>query len=114
MSEKTKDILADLHDTFKSIKAADPDFYAAFKKFSDEAEKEGALSVKVKELISVALGIAAHCTFCIARHVEKAVLAGATREELIEVGMVAGLMGGGPSLCYLKYLFDAIDQLGIK
>ena len=114
MSENTKDILADLHNAFKSIKEADPDFYAAFKKFSDEAGKEGALSVKVKELICVALGVAEHCTFCIARHVEKAVLAGATREELIEAGMVAGLMGGGPSLCYMKYIFDAIDQLDIK
>ena len=114
MSEKTKDILVDLHDTFKSIKEADPDFYTAFKKFSDEAGKEGALPVKVKELICVALSIAEHCTFCIARHVEKAALAGATREELIEVGIAAGLMGGGPSLCYMKYLFDAIDQLGIK
>jgi len=114
MSGKTKDLLSDLHNTFKSINDADPDYYTAFKKFSDETEKEGALSVKVKELISVALGVAAHCTFCIARHVEKAALAGATREELIETGMVAGLMGGGPSLCYTKYIFDTINELGIK
>jgi len=28
--------------------------------------------------------------------------------------MVAGLMSGGPAVCYLKYLFNAIEELGIE
>jgi len=114
MAEKTKDIIADLMDGFKSLQEESPEYFAAFQKFLGEAEKEGVLSVKVKELISVALGITSQCTFCIAVHVKKAADAGATKQELIETGMVAGLMGGGPAVCYLKYLFDAIDQLGIE
>ncbi|MCD4670690.1 MAG: carboxymuconolactone decarboxylase family protein [Actinomycetia bacterium] len=101
-------------DNFKNLQEESPEYFAAFQKFLGESEKEGALSVKVKELISVALGITSQCTFCIAIHVKKAADAGATKQELIEAGMVAGLMGGGPAVCYLKYLFDAIDQLGIE
>ena len=114
MAEKTTDILKDLMENFKSLEEEAPDYFAAFKKFLGESEKEGALSVKVKELISVALGITAQCTFVIAVHVKKAAEAGATRQELIEAGMVAGLMGGGPAVCYLKYLFNAIEELGIE
>lgn len=72
MAEKTTDILKDLMENFKSLEEGAPDYFAAFKKFLGESQKEGALSVKVKELISVALGITAQCTFCIAVHVKKA------------------------------------------
>ena len=114
MAEKTKDIIVDLMDSFKSLQEEAPDYFDAFQKFLSEAEKEGALSTKVKELISVALGITSQCTYCIAIHVKKAADAGATKQELIEAGMVAGLMGGGPAVCYLKYLFNAIEELGIE
>jgi AhpD family alkylhydroperoxidase len=79
-----------------------------------EAEKPGALTTKEKELISIALGIAAHCAYCIALHVKNAIEAGATRQEIMEASFVAGLMGGGPSIAYIRLVLDACEQFGAK
>lgn len=102
-------------DRMKEVVAqADPAFLDAYSEFSQQAKKPGVLSPKEKELICVALGIAAHCTFCIASHVNKAIEAGASRAEIMEAGFVAALMGGGPSMAYLTHVIDACDELGAK
>ena len=98
--------------TMEQVGEADPAFYEAYMNFSQQAGKAGALSTKVKELVCLAIGIAMHCTFCIAAHAKKAIDAGASREEIMEIGFVAVKMGGGPSLAYLRYVIDACDQLG--
>jgi len=82
----------------------------AFMEFVEKAEGKGVLDVKTKELISVALSIAEHCEWCIAFHVKNALEAGATRKEIMEASFVAVLMGGGPSLMYVKLVMDAIDE----
>ena len=109
-----KDLLVGLQNTNKQIEKADPEFYTAFKDFAHEAEKEGALSVKTKQLIAIALGVSTHCSTCIARHVEKAALVGATRQEIAEAGIVAVLMGGGPCVSYMRYVFETADALGLE
>jgi AhpD family alkylhydroperoxidase len=58
----------------------------------------GALNRKTKELIALALGVAAHCDGCIGFHVETLVKLGATRQEVEETLGMAVYMGGGPSL----------------
>ncbi len=99
-------------DLIETLNKSAPEYTKAFMEFAEQAEKEGALSVKTKELISMALGITAHCMPCIAFHVKSAIKAGATRQEMLEAGMVAGLMGGAPAVEYLRYVVDACDQFG--
>ncbi len=89
-----------------------PEYTRSFREFAKQARKGGALSVKTKELILIALCITAHSIPCIAFHVKNAMKAGATREEMLEAGMVAGQMGGGPAVAYLRYVVDACDQFG--
>jgi len=101
-------------DLFKIASEAEPGYSKAFMDFVQQAEKPGALSKKMKELISIALGVTAHCPFCIAFHVKNAVKEGATKQEILEAGLVAGLMGGGPAVAYLRYLVDACNQFGAK
>ncbi|MGX1199230.1 carboxymuconolactone decarboxylase family protein [Parvibaculum sp. MBR-TMA-1.3b-4.2] len=72
---------------------------------------DGALSVKVKELIALAIAISVRCDGCIAHHVRAVIEAGATREELIEVIGVTQLMGGGPATVYGIEAMQAWDQL---
>lgn len=62
--------------------------------------KDGALSVKEKELISVSIGIFARCEYCIVYHVYKALEAGAKPEEIMEAAAVAIGFGGGPAMAY--------------
>lgn len=60
----------------------------------------GALDLKTKELISVAIGCYNRCDYCIVYHTNEAIKAGATHAEIIEAAMVSVAFGGGPSMAY--------------
>ncbi|MCK4886834.1 MAG: carboxymuconolactone decarboxylase family protein, partial [Planctomycetes bacterium] len=72
---------------------------------------EGNLSVKEKELIALAIGVASSCTPCIRLHVQKCKAAGATKEEMIEAASVAVMMAGGPAFTHIPAVIDAIEAL---
>ncbi len=106
--------LQDFMKTMKQVIESDKEYSDAFKSLIQQSEKPGALSTKVKTLISIALGVKAQCPYCIAVHTYNAIKEGATRQEIIEAAFVAGLMGGAPSVAYLRYVFDACDEFGAK
>ena len=81
-----------------------------FKAFMGEVLKEGVLDTKTKELVAVGTAITARCKYCIAIHVEKALKAGATKEEILETAAVAILMGGGPAMTYVVEVKKALDE----
>jgi AhpD family alkylhydroperoxidase len=76
------------------------------------ALKDGALDKKTKELIALALSVAARCDPCIAFHTQTLAKLGATRQEVDETLGVAVYMGGGPSLMYAAHALDAFEQFG--
>lgn len=55
---------------------------------------EGSLSGKMKHLIAIALAVSDRCDGTIGYHVEKALLAGATRQEILEAVSVAVFING--------------------
>jgi AhpD family alkylhydroperoxidase len=73
---------------------------SAFSALAAASTKDGALSKKTKELIALALGVAARCDGCIGFHVKALVDLGATQAEVEETLAMAVYMGGGPSLMY--------------
>ena len=81
-----------------------------FKQFMDSVLSEGVLDIKTKELVTLGTAITARCKYCIAIHVEKALKAGATREEILETATVAILMGGGPAMTYVVEVSKALDE----
>jgi len=86
-----------------------------FDPLSEQALKDGALSKKTKELMTVALGIAALCEHCIKLHTPLAVNAGASRAELLEAAAVAMMMKGGPAVTYVATeLLPLLDELGVE
>jgi AhpD family alkylhydroperoxidase len=78
-----------------------------------EAHGRGALTVREKELIALAIGMAVRCEPCIYAHAEKAVKAGATRDQLIELAGVVVMMQGGPGYVHVPELLDAMETLGV-
>jgi len=91
-----------------------PETMRHFKAFMGSTLKEGVLDSKTKELVAVGTAITARCKYCIAIHVEKALKAGATKEEIYECSTVAILMGGGPAMTYIVEVQKAIDEFDTK
>ena len=81
-----------------------------FARLHKKSVEEGALSSKVKEMMALAVSISVGCEGCIAYHVHDAIVAGATRQELMETIGVGILMGGGPGSMYAAHALEAIDQ----
>ena len=87
-----------------------PDTLQAFSALGKAACAEGALDKKTKELIAVALSVAARCDPCVGFHTQALVKLGATRAELAETLAMAVYMGGGPSLMYAAKASAAFDE----
>lgn len=87
-----------------------PEAMQGFNQMTQGALKEGAVSVKNKELIALGIGIASRCEGCIQAHVKKAIDAGATREEMHEAIGVAIFMSGGPGTVYGAIAHEVIEE----
>ncbi|MDD3609220.1 MAG: carboxymuconolactone decarboxylase family protein [Halothiobacillaceae bacterium] len=85
------------------------DTMQAFMGFMNSVLCDCVLDTKTKELIALGMAITARCTYCIGIHVNKALHAGVTHAEIIEVCKVAMLMGGGPAMTYIAEVRKALD-----
>ena len=106
--ERTREISS----TLAPLRRNQPGTLHAFNHLAQSALEAGALSAKFKELVALALGVAAHCDGCIGFHAKALVGLGATRAEIEEVLAVAIYMGGGPSLMYSADALAAFEQFG--
>lgn len=104
--ELTRRISANL----KKLRTDIPETMQAFSALAKAATRDGALDKKTKELVALALGVAARCDGCIGFHTEALVRLGATRQEVEEVLGMSVYMGGGPSLMYAAEAIDAFEQ----
>ncbi len=92
------------------LRADMPEVMKGFSDLARAASREGALSPKTKELIALALGVAAHCDACIGFHVQTLVKLGTSQAELEEALGMAIYMGGGPSLMYSANAMAAYQE----
>jgi AhpD family alkylhydroperoxidase len=91
-----------------------PDTMAGFGALHKGATQAGVVDTKTKELIALGIAVAVRCDGCIAFHVHDAIVAGASREEILESVGVAVLMGGGPALMYGAEALAALDQFELE
>ena len=96
----------------EKAKTAMPDAVRGFGGLFAAVMKEGALSVREKELIALGIGMATRCDPCIHLHIQKSVEAGASREQILEAASVAVMMQGGPTFTYLPKVVEALEALG--
>jgi AhpD family alkylhydroperoxidase len=107
----TRDKLNEISSLIGKLQADYPSETDALLRFMNKAEGGKALTIREKELINVGLAVAAQCEWCIAIHVQHAIEAGASRDEVVEAGFMAVVMHGGPALMYLIPLLAAVDEL---
>ena len=106
-----RDITRRVSGELKTLRSDMPDVMKGFSALAQAATRDGVLDRKTKELIALALGVAAHCDACIGFHVETLVKLGVTRGELEEALGMAVYMGGGPSLMYAADALGAFEEL---
>lgn len=69
---------------------------AAFMDLKHTAERtDGAIPIKYRELMSLAVALTTQCAYCIESHIHNAVQAGATREEIAETVFIAAALRAG-------------------
>lgn len=107
-------IAGDLGPAIAQLRSGIPEVMKAFGAMDAALSKDGALDPKTKELIALALGVAARCDGCLAFHAKAAVKYGANREEILEALGMSVYMGGGPSVIYAAQALEAYDQWAAK
>lgn len=95
-----KAVLDELSPLHRELRHAIPDVYKGFGELHKAAFTAGALDVKSKELIALAIAVIERCDGCIASHAQAAARAGATKQEAAEAIGVTFLMNGGPATIY--------------
>ena len=102
----TQDVMANLTPLHKGV----PQVMKGFGEMGKAAIADGALDAKTKELIALAVGVAARCDGCIAFHTKALVKLGATEAEVHEALGVAIYMGGGPVAMYAANAVAAFNE----
>ena len=107
---KYSDKLNDIKNLIEDLEKEIPKKITAFNNFMKEVETPEVIDKKNKELINLALAVAAQCEWCIALHTKSALEEGASRAEIIDSAMQAVLMHGGPALMYMTPVLEALGE----
>ena len=114
MSKDYKEIIGDISAYTGELRKLIPDTMNGFTAMAKSATQTKTIDEKTKEMIALALGVAAHCDGCLGFHTKALARLGATREEVAEVLGMAVYMGGGPSLMYAADAMRSFEQFTIK
>ena len=79
---------------------------AAYQHFSNAAGRETILDTKTKELIRLAVASVFRCKHCTEHHINDAMNAGATKEEVAEAILLSALQAAGTQLNWHKDFFE--------
>lgn len=90
----------------KTVNGLAPEVMQAFWAFDKAAVAEGAIPVKYKELIAVAVALTTQCPYCIDVHTGNARRAGANDTELSEAAMVAAALRAGAAVTHATHAFN--------
>ncbi|HTW22662.1 MAG TPA: carboxymuconolactone decarboxylase family protein [Candidatus Baltobacteraceae bacterium] len=84
----------------KVIDANAPEGMKAFAAFDKAAMAAGAIPVKYKELMALAVAFTTQCPYCIEIHANQARAAGVTDQEISEAVMVAAALRAGGAITH--------------
>jgi AhpD family alkylhydroperoxidase len=87
----------------KTMDTLAPEVMKAFWAFDKASVADGAIPVKYKELIAVAVALTTQCPYCIAIHSGNARKAGATDAEITEAVMVAASLRAGAAVTHATH-----------
>ena len=74
------------------------------------ARTDGAVPIKYRELMSVAIALTTQCVYCIETHVAAAKAAGASMEEIAETVFVAAAMRAGGAVAHGRLAIKLFER----
>jgi len=89
----------------KTLDANAPAAMQAFWDFDKAAMADGAIPVKYKELMALAVAFTTQCPYCIEIHSGKARKAGATDPEIAEAVTIAAALRAGAAITHGAHAF---------
>jgi AhpD family alkylhydroperoxidase len=89
----------------KTLDANAPAAMQAFWAFDRAAMADGAIPVKYKELMALAVAFTTQCPYCIEIHSGKARQAGATDPEIAEIVTIAAALRAGAAITHGAHAF---------
>jgi AhpD family alkylhydroperoxidase len=87
----------------KKLDSLAPELMKAFWAFDKISVSAGAIPVKYKELIAVAVALTTQCPYCIDIHSGNARKAGATEAEIAEAAIVAASLRAGAAITHATH-----------
>ena len=90
-------------EQLKKLESLAPAVMKPFWVFDKAAVAEGAIPVKYKELIAIAVALTTQCPYCIQIHCGNARKAGATDVEIAEAAMVAAALRAGAAVTHATH-----------
>lgn len=88
----------------KTLKEQAPDAMGAFEAFDKAALAEGAIPVKYKELMALAVALTTQCPYCLEIHKGAAKRAGASETEIAETVLLAAALRAGAAVTHGTHL----------
>lgn len=86
-----------------------PELFDHYKKCDDGIQEDGALSAKVKVLMSLAVMASQRCEPCCESQMRSALNHGATKEEIMETMNVIFITSGAPGVAVCKKALGLIE-----
>ncbi len=82
-----------------------PEIGRLFQEFYQAGRDKGVLDRKTKELLMAALACVFRCPHCVEEHIQGALDAGASKQEVTEALLIAAIEGAGTQLSWDKETF---------
>ena len=94
----------------KQMNELAPEVMKAFWAFDKLSVADGAIPIKYKELIAIAVALTTQCPYCIEIHSANARNAGATDAEIAETAMVAAALRAGAAVTHATHALSKEDR----
>lgn len=98
---------------FSEMGKDSPELWQKFMAYYSAVFADGALSVREKALIALAVAHAVQCPYCIDAYTQSSLQNGADREQMTEAVHVACAIRGGASLVHGVQMRSVADRLGM-
>ncbi|MEK6299484.1 MAG: carboxymuconolactone decarboxylase family protein [Acidobacteriota bacterium] len=94
----------------KDMKQLAPEDFTAWLNLNSIVGRDGAIPVKYRELIAIAVACTTQCPYCIEAHSKAAKAAGASRAEIVEAAFVAAALRAGGAATHGAMALKFFDQ----